>query len=248
MGEQHTDSGPVQLTTEEVITYRIGYQPDPFAWTPWQYADNGRFDGRWDDLHARFRTLYVADQLLGCLLEVLAVFRPDPALAAELAAIDDNDHAEEHHPTAVAGTVPRSWLTHRRAGQALMTGAFADVRVPITIVTLRTRHGDLARRLGLPDLDAAAIKTAEPRRLTQTIASWLYDQTPPLGGVCFASRHGDTLTLYALFEQPNQHTSGPANLRHQQVISLTEATPELQEAMQIHQLRWGSSLSSSTKL
>ncbi len=206
MADQHTDSGPVHLTNEEVITYRIGYQPDPFAWTPWQYADNGRFDGRWDDLHARFRTLYVADQLLGCLLEVLAVFRPDPALAAELAAIDDNDHAEEHHPTAVAGTLPRSWLTHRRAGQALMTGAFADVRAPITIATLRTRHGDLARRLGLPDLDAAAIKTAEPRRLTQTIASWLYDQTPPLGGVCFASRHA-TPSLFTL--SSNNPTSTP---------------------------------------
>jgi hypothetical protein len=43
------DPGPV---------WRVGYAPDPWAWTPWEYAsDSGRFNGRWDDEDAKFRTL-----------------------------------------------------------------------------------------------------------------------------------------------------------------------------------------------
>ncbi len=100
----------LHLQEERAVVYRVGFRPDAFAWTPWQYASHGRFDGRWDDCEGRFRTLYVADQLLGCLLEVLADFRPDLLLLAQLQDIDDED--DEEYPTAAGGTVPRSWLTH----------------------------------------------------------------------------------------------------------------------------------------
>lgn len=136
---------PVQPSDEETSVFRVGYRPDPFAWTPWQYAANGHFDGRWDDPDGRFRTLYVADQLLGCLLEVLADFRPDLPLAAHLANIDDED--DEGYPTTRGGTVPKSWLTPRTVGQAIMSGQFSSTAArPATPTKPSTRLHALPRR------------------------------------------------------------------------------------------------------
>ena len=42
------------------VVYRVGYIPEPWAWTPWQYATDGRFTGRWDDPDVA-RTLCVGD-------------------------------------------------------------------------------------------------------------------------------------------------------------------------------------------
>jgi len=42
------------------VVWRVGYTPEPWAWTPWQYATDGRFTGRWDDPDVA-RTLCVGD-------------------------------------------------------------------------------------------------------------------------------------------------------------------------------------------
>jgi hypothetical protein len=45
--QRDSEAGPLQLdVADPVIVYRVGYAPDPFAWTPWQYAEAGRFTGR----------------------------------------------------------------------------------------------------------------------------------------------------------------------------------------------------------
>ncbi|HUG50802.1 MAG TPA: RES domain-containing protein, partial [Terrimesophilobacter sp.] len=57
--------------------WHVGFAPNSWAWAPWQYADDeGLFGGRWDDQLGQFRTIYTADSLLGCFLELLARFRP----------------------------------------------------------------------------------------------------------------------------------------------------------------------------
>lgn len=224
----------IQPADEQAIVYRVGYTPDPFAWTPWQYATNGRFNGRWDDPGGRFRTLYVADQLLGCLLEVLADFRPDLQLAADLAGIDD----DEDYPTAPGGTVPVSWLTPRTIGQAIMSGRFADVRTAVTVAVLRDRFGPAAARSGLTDLDAAALKMRAPRSLTQTITGWLYQLVPPLDGVCFGSRHDDRMTMWAIFEQPHEADTVSHTLTTQLPVHLDRDTPALVQALRIFGLTW----------
>ena len=68
--------------------HRVGFQPDPWTWTPWQY---GPFTGRWDDPEDLYCVLYAASSPLGCFLEVLAVFRPDPAVAEALARIEGDE-------------------------------------------------------------------------------------------------------------------------------------------------------------
>ncbi len=218
------------------IVYRVGFQPDPFAWTPWQYATDGRFEGRWDDRDGRFRTLYVANRMLGCLLEVLADFRPDLAVLAGLNDIDSDD--DDQYPTAPGGTVPVSWLHPRTAGQALMSGEFADVSDARTVSVLRDLFAGEAIALGLPELDAAALKLRAPRRLTQQIAGWLYQQQPPPSGVRFGSRHDDRFRMWALFEQPGEDGTGSRRLTGQLPIALTVDTPELLEAFAIFGLTW----------
>ncbi len=224
------------LQAEHRVVYRVGYRPDPFAWTPWQYASHGRFDGRWDDDEGRFRTLYVADHLLGCLLEVLADFRPDLALLADLQDIDDED--DDDHPTAPSGTVPSSWLLPRTAGQARMTGSFVDVSTAETVAVLRPVFASQAAAVGLTDLDAAALKLRAPRTLTQQMSGWLYRLRPPPDGVRFGSRHDDRMRMWAIFEQPGEDESGSRLLAEQVPVELTTTTPELLEAFRIFGLSW----------
>ena len=98
--------------------WRIGFRPDPWAWSGWEWSTNGRFPGRWDDLHGNFRTVYAGSSLKACLLEVLAGFRPDPRLAAELDEIVEDDEDHVLHPTVRPGEVPREWLDARTAARA----------------------------------------------------------------------------------------------------------------------------------
>jgi hypothetical protein len=60
----------------------------------------------------------------------------------------------------------------------------------------------------LGDFDTAALKDARPRHLIQAVASWVYEMTD-FDGVTFASRHGDDLQLWAIFERPGDPAITP---------------------------------------
>ena len=235
-----TDFGPlVGAYAGQQQVHRVGYAPDPWAWTPWQYAHDGRFPGRWDDPDGLFRTLYVGDSRLGCYLEVLACFRADPALAAELEDIAEDPDDTHDHPTATPGQLSPNWLTPRRVGRARLSGWYALPGAHQSLPTLRSQFLPLAQYLGVLDLDAAAIRLAEPRDLTQQIASWLYQQTDPneqpVAGVRFASRHGDELVLWALFERADDATTSD-QLSETTAEALNVNDPELLQALQTHKL------------
>ncbi len=109
------------------VVWRVGYRPQPWAWTPWQYVgDTGRFAGRWDDPPGSFRTLRRAN-LLSCLLEVLAGFRLDPLPGEDLAGIVEDPADAQLYPTQPPGTVPLSWLTPRQVSTATLSGTFCAV-------------------------------------------------------------------------------------------------------------------------
>lgn len=99
-------SAPLQVasTSANNDVWRVGYLPQPWAWPSWQYSTDGRFPGRWDDAGGHFRTIYAGSQLLSCLLEVLACFRPDPKLAAQL--VDIVFDTEDESTT----TIRRAWF------------------------------------------------------------------------------------------------------------------------------------------
>lgn len=201
----------------------------------------GRFTGRWDDPNGIWRTLYLGASRLVCFLEVLAPFRPDPVLAAELDAVDEDPQDARHHPTIASGRVPRSWCRPQRLGSGRLAGWFVRPGHTESLPTLRARFLRLARSLGLPDVDAAAIRGAEPRALTQAVAAWLHDldgpDGQPVAGIQFESRHGEGLTLWAIFERsPDEPVS--SKLHDLTDAPLDVDDPDLVEAMRIHGLAW----------
>lgn len=184
---EHTSHGPIRLNTAaDTEVHRVGYAPDIWAWTPWQYAHNGRFSGHWDDPNGTFRSLYLADTRLACYLEVLAFARPDLELAAALDDIAEDPDDEREYPTLPAGRLPDNRRAPRRIGTAHLTGTFATPADAQSLPTLRSRFARLTTELGLADVDAAAIRLTEPRTSpkqyppgsTPTTASTASNSTP----------------------------------------------------------------------
>lgn len=239
-----TRQGQFAVLRDPGRVWRIGYRPDPWTWTPWQYAHGGRFNGRWDDPDGRYRTLYAGQSLLGCLLEVLAGFRSDPLLAADLNQIDEDPTDAVTYPTQPAGQLPRSWLEPRVASSATLTGTYCSVTTTDTLAVLRPVFISRALRYGLPDLDAAALRLAEPRALTQAVSAWLYEQhagsRPAFDGVHFHSRHGDDQHLIAIFERGTDQRTSPHLADHIEE-QLNPDHAELRRAMTIHRLQWADS-------
>jgi len=235
--------GSLEVDLDPGRVWRVGYPPQPWAWTPWEYAGpTGRFAGRWDDPAGEFRTVYAAYSLLACLLEVLAGFRPDLILRDVLGGIEEDPVDAADHSTLPVGRLPRAWLDSRTATSAQLSGTYAAVTRPGSLATVRARFGPLTARLGLADVDAGALKLAEARELTQAVARWLYDlPTDPAGhpvsGVRFDSRHGDGLALWAVFEQPGDPPVSP------RITDITDrplgaSDPVLAEAFALHGLAW----------
>jgi hypothetical protein len=222
--------------------YRVGYKPDPWHWTPWEFAnEHGRFTGRWDDPAGVWRTLYVGSSALACYLEVLAVFRADPVAARDLddIAVDD---AADRYPTVRPGELPRAWCESRLICSAELSGCFVLIGHYETLPTLRRQFLPAAKECGLQDLDAAAIRDSSHRGLTQAMSAWVYTLSTPDGepttGIQFDSRHGDQLTLWAIYERSASTASPPEITNYSETLDITEQDPDLTEAMRIHHLTW----------
>lgn len=216
--------------------WRVGFRPDPWAWSDWIWAVDGRFDGRWDDSDGNFRTVYAGTTLLGCLLEVLACFRPDRVLADELEDIDEDDLDVVDHPTAPAGSVPHDWADKRLIGTAALHGTFCAVTSAASIAALRPDFVASALSFGLQDFDAAALKDGRPRALTQAVATALHKRLD-LAGVVFSSRLGDDLLLFAIFERAGEPSVSP-RLTDQQHHQLTHEHPDVASAFDLLSLTW----------
>ncbi len=227
-----------QLTAAEAAdkVWRVGFRPEPWAWSGWEWSTDGRFPGRWDDLHGNFRTIYAGSSLLACLLEVLAHFRRDARLSLELDEILEDDEDKVLHPTITPGQVPREWLEVRTAASAELSGRYCAVTASGSVAALYPHFVGLALSLGLADFDAAALKDARPRRLTQAVAAWLYEMTD-LDGVTFGSRHGDDLQLWAIFERPDDPSITP-NVQDVVVDELQYDSSGINEAFRLLGLQW----------
>jgi hypothetical protein len=231
---------PEQLTAAEAAgrVWRVGFRPEPWAWSGWEWATDGRFPGRWDDLHGNFRTIYAGSSLLACLLEVLAGFRKDARLSVELDEIVQDDEDQVLHPTLPPGQVSKEWLDERAAASAELSGRYCAVTASGSVAALYPHFIGLALSLGLADFDAAALKDARPRRLTQAVAAWLYEMTD-FDGVTFSSRHGDGLRLWAIFERPDDPPITPS-IQNVMVEDLQHDSPEISKAFLLLGLQWES--------
>lgn len=180
--------------------------------------------------------MYAASSLFGCLLELLADFRADLAVLRALEEIDEDPRDAAEFPTPKAGSLDHGWLTRRVGSSAKLTGRFCAVTTTQSLAALHPRFVAHAQRLGLKDFDAAALKDSRARTLSQRVASHLY-ATTPLAGVVFQSRHGDDISLWAVFERPGDGPLSPclAEIVHHE---LTLDHPDVARAMALLGLRW----------
>ncbi|PLC10705.1 hypothetical protein AUQ48_16750 [Kocuria flava] len=105
-----------------------------------------------------------------------------------------------------------------------------------TVAALYPRFIGAALDAGYDDFDAALLKNGAARTITQAVSGYLYLHED-VDGIEFASRHGDELRLWCLFEQPHDGRISP------HLLSLGETdlaldTPELVQALELLGLRW----------
>jgi hypothetical protein len=234
-----TPQGPIATVDRRgTSVYRVGYAPNPWEWTPWEYATDGRFAGRWDDPDGVWRTLYCGTSALACYLEVCAFARPSPQLVAEIddIIVDDGDEA---YPTVPPGQLSRSWCEPRMLGRGTITGRFALPADPQTLATLRSIFRPLAIRHGLDDLDTAALRDGRPRALTQAISRWIYTLTLDgiVAGIEFDSRHGDQLRMWALYERVGDPAVSP-NIQIVEHSSIDHTDSQLNQALTLLGVEW----------
>jgi hypothetical protein len=164
---------------------------------------------------------------------VLARFRPDPHVLKEL-----QDITGDEDRFLLPGQLDISWLEHRRLGEATVMGRFADIGHSESLARLRI---DLAARIvhfGIHDLDAATIRLSVPRRLTQGISRYVYEQTSPSGkrsfdGLSYLSRLGEEFRNWALFE-PVTDAEEAVELLDPISLPIGVEDPDLRRALDIH--------------
>ncbi|HKU21745.1 MAG TPA: RES family NAD+ phosphorylase [Terriglobales bacterium] len=180
------------INPEEI--YRLARKPDPWAPLDWAWAElDGTFGNRYDDPESRYRVLYASSQRLGCYLETLARFRPDPTLATELNQIEGEN---DFYPL---GQVPAEWFVARMLGTAAFRGEYADVCGNEWLSRLRSELGPrLLTQFGIHDLDQAVLQAGAPRKLTQMVSRAIFNAG--LDGIRYPSKYGSAIENWALFE------------------------------------------------
>jgi hypothetical protein len=209
------DSGPL---------FRIGRGVD--AWQPPNWAfenEDHTFGNRFDDPNGVYRVIYAASQRLGCFLETMARFRVSLAMIEDLALMEGGED-----DFAPFGTVDRTWVKARSIGNADVSGEFADVYAVRWVAHLRWVLAAAAKKLGISDIDLSTLERAEPRILTQKAGREAYAQG--FDGVYYHSRYGRQIDSWAIFELDG------FPLSNTQSTAITEADPDLQEAMGILRL------------
>ena len=209
--------------------YRIGRHPDPWVWPDWSYAGpDGTFGGRFDDPDSSYRVLYAASRPLGAYLETMAWARPDPAVDLDVIAISDPADEDDY----AAGLIPRDWIDRRRLGRACAAGTLAAVGHSQSLSRLRGSMAGSMAAHGVAEVDAAAIRETAPRAFTQDLGRLVYrclaadGRTPAYDGIMYASKHGDDVECWALFE-------GRGDLTDTESLRIDPADSDLAEALRL---------------
>lgn len=229
-------SPQLSIISPQELLWRVGRRPEPWAWTPWEYSGGAR----WDDSEGNFRTVYAAESRFACFVELLATYRPDPVVASAMANIVVDPEDAKEFPTRPAGEIPRNWIDRHLISSAYVDGQYCDMTTAETIAALRSTFITAAIKMGLADFDAAALKNSSPRRLTQSVSTFLYQAEGDdrlLDGIRFASRFGDDLSVWAIFERPGDDPFS-RRLDIQSEDEIARADPEIQRAMGLHGLVW----------
>jgi hypothetical protein len=217
----------IDATSPDEPLHRVGRRPDAWVWPDWAFAGpDGSFGNRYDDPAAEYRVLYASSSRRGAFLEVLARFRPDPAVVSELAEIESEPAELDEGPAP--GQLPRSWLAGRALGTALSDGSYALVGEARSLAYLREVLADRALHHGIDELDAGTIRAHAPRAFTQEVSRLVFEYAdagggPQFAGIAYLSRLGDEIRNWAIFEP----STDESRLREQQSTAIDLDDPEL---------------------
>lgn len=192
---------------------RVHPYPDFLPRRP-RFEDGEVARNRFDDPAGEYVVRYVATTLRGCLLEVMASFRPREPLEARLRAVTNADAEPgdlvdlDGKEMEFAGTVPVEWLDAQRVGRCWVRedAPFVDVLDAWFLAehnrNPRVRHaidGHLGEHY---DLDAATIllNLDLGRPVTQAVSATAWERTPRPGGIRYLSRLDISEECWAIFE------------------------------------------------
>ena len=193
------------------LYWRVGYREDPLGFVPRELC---AWNHRFDDLHRRFRTVYLAEHAETAVREVVADFRPKLSAIADFEAAMGTEAASEL-PSA---PITAAWRKQHVLAQAtvLLEAPMCDLIEPGERQAVEERHAALLDEHRMEHLDLHEITTAR-RVITQTIAADLYDQG--YAAVCFPSRL-DGEPCLALFEERGELALAS------EPLALTDPPPE----------------------
>ena len=158
----------------------------------------------------------------------MAWARPDPSIDLDVIAVSDPADETEY----TAGLIDRGWIERRRLGRAIGQGAYAAAGQAQTLSRLRGSMADAMRQYGVTDLDGAAIRSVAPRAFTQELSRLVYrciaadGTSPAYDGIAYASRHGDDVACWAMFEDRGKLVATES-------FVIDPADPELTEALRL---------------
>lgn len=218
-------TAPRKRTPPAAGVVRVSYEPGRLPRASDAVGPN-RFDDPRPNSRDRFLIRYAATSLRGCLLELLAAFRPnDEAAELEQTVATDDGQAkpdtDEQLRSALAaylaGRRVATLKTPRRTQFLSIDDAVLQAeldREPAVRALLDSAEGRAA--LALPDgrdrprLDGAAVRlsTSFGRDLSQHCALAIRDRTPTPGGIHYRSRHDDAEDCWAIYDHVDVMISG----------------------------------------
>jgi hypothetical protein len=225
---------PLAATRPQAELYRVGRDPDAWAWPPWEYAgEDGTFGNRYDDPQGEYRVLYACSQRVGAFIETLARYRTDPAIVAAYEQIVVEPEDQDAFPTIPPGIVPADWRATRRIGTARHPGPFADLGHSSSLAHLRTALAGRLLHYGLDDLDGSDLRRRAPRAFTQELSRYVFEHastasSEPVLGIRYLSRLGDDIENWAIFEGSDPHDTATDTItRHDADLVAALATLDL---------------------
>lgn len=183
--------------------WRIARRPDPLSVrTPLPSSDltKSGVGNRFDSPVASYGVLYFGKDLETCYAEVLARFRPDLRVIAEI-----KDEWKKRGFVEL-GSVPADWRFQRVAVRVTLQGSlpFLDLESPDTLEHLRVTLADRLVAFGYTDFDMGVVCGTD-RRVTRLISQWAYDELDDdgrslYGGIRYMSRVAPEYECWAAFE------------------------------------------------
>jgi hypothetical protein len=114
--------------------WRVGYREDPLGFVPPELC---AWNHRFDDLHRRFRTVYLAGLAETALREVLADFRPNLSAIAEFETAMGSEAASELPSASITAT----WREQHVLARANVTLEGVDMRPDRALALAKRRTG-----------------------------------------------------------------------------------------------------------